>query len=118
MLILGIETSCDETSMSVLEVNKKEKARILSSTVSSQVKIHAKYGGVYPALAAREHAKNIDKVLKLTLQEAGLKSVEEILKKTVKQENDKIPPPATLVWSRGILRVVIWLLGRPFLLLT
>ena len=78
MLILGIETSCDETSMSVLEVNKKEKARILSSVISSQIKIHAKYGGVYPALAAREHAKNIDKVLKLTLREAGLKSVSEV----------------------------------------
>src|SRR3989344_5512377 len=78
MLILGIETSCDETSMSVLEVDKKEKARILSSVISSQIKIHAKYGGVYPALAAREHAKNIDKVLKLTLKEAGVKSVKEI----------------------------------------
>ncbi len=78
MIILGIETSCDETSMAVLEVDKKEKARILSNVISSQVKIHAKYGGVYPALAAREHAKNIDKVLKLTLKEAGLKSVEEI----------------------------------------
>src|SRR3989344_3150183 len=78
MLILGIETSCDETSMSVLQVEKKEKAKILSNTISSQVKLHNKYGGVYPALAAREHAKNIDKVLKLTLKEAGLKSVQEI----------------------------------------
>src|SRR3989344_5290753 len=69
MLILGIETSCDETSMSVLEVDKEEKARILSNVISSQVKIHTKYGGVYPALAAREHAKNIDNVLKLALMQ-------------------------------------------------
>src|SRR3989338_2987750 len=92
MLILGIETSCDETSMSVLSTEgslpvlwrgsasggKGQKIKILSSVISSQIKIHAKYGGVYPALAAREHAKNIDKVLKLTLREAGLKSVSEV----------------------------------------
>ena len=78
MKILGIETSCDETSISILEVDEKENLRILSNTISSQIKIHAKYGGVYPALAAREHAKNIDKVLKLTLREAGLKSVSEV----------------------------------------
>jgi len=78
MKILGIETSCDETSMAVLEVDEKKKVKVLANVISSQVKIHAKYGGVYPALAAREHAKNIDKVLKLTLKEAGLKSVEEI----------------------------------------
>ena len=88
MKILGIETSCDETSIAVLEVvpsshkaskdKQKTKAKVLSNTISSQIKIHAKYGGVYPALAAREHAKNIDKVLKLTLKEAGLKSVEEV----------------------------------------
>ncbi|MDP3800458.1 MAG: tRNA (adenosine(37)-N6)-threonylcarbamoyltransferase complex transferase subunit TsaD, partial [bacterium] len=77
MLILGIETSCDDTAMSVLEVDKKEKKRILANIVSSQIKLHAKYGGVFPALAAREHAKNIGKVLKLTLKEAGLKSVGE-----------------------------------------
>ena len=88
MKILGIETSCDETSIAVLEVvpsshkaskdKQKTKVKVLSNTISSQIKIHAKYGGVYPALAAREHAKNIDKVLKLTLKEAGLKSVEEV----------------------------------------
>src|SRR3989344_810947 len=88
MKILGIETSCDETSIAVLEVvpsshkaskdKQKTKVKVVSNTISSQIKIHAKYGGVYPALAAREHAKNIDKVLKLTLKEAGLKSVEEV----------------------------------------
>src|SRR3989344_1161252 len=88
MKILGIETSCDETSIAVLEVvpsshkaskdKQKTKAKVLSNTISSQIKIHAKYGGVYPALAAREHAKNIDKVLKLTLKEAELKSVNDV----------------------------------------
>lgn len=78
MKILGIETSCDETSMAILEVDHKKNTKVLANVVSSQIKIHAKYGGVFPALAAREHAKNIDKVLKITLKEAGLKSVEEI----------------------------------------
>lgn len=78
MKILGIETSCDETSMAVLKVDGKKNLKVLSNVISSQVKIHTKYGGVFPALAAREHAKNIDKVLKLTLKEAGLKSVGEI----------------------------------------
>lgn len=78
MKIMGIETSCDETAISIIEISEKDNIKVLSNIVSSQVKIHAKYGGVFPALAAREHAKNIDKVLKLALKEADLKSVEEI----------------------------------------
>lgn len=86
MLILGIETSCDETAMAILEVTPHievkpqygKKMRVLSNIISSQVKIHAKYGGVFPALAAREHTKNIDKVFKLALKGAMLKSAEEI----------------------------------------
>ncbi len=66
MLILGIETSCDETAASLLEV-KNNKIRVLSNIISSQVKLHAKYGGVVPSLAAREHVKNLPKVIKLAL---------------------------------------------------
>ena len=54
MLILGIETSCDETAAAVLRDDK-----ILSSIVSSQIDIHKKYGGVVPELASREHLRNI-----------------------------------------------------------
>jgi N6-L-threonylcarbamoyladenine synthase len=53
MTLLAIETSCDETSAAVVRDGK-----ILSNTVSSQVKLHAEYGGVVPELAAREHLKN------------------------------------------------------------
>ncbi|HEY4474634.1 MAG TPA: tRNA (adenosine(37)-N6)-threonylcarbamoyltransferase complex transferase subunit TsaD [Candidatus Paceibacterota bacterium] len=67
MKILGIETSCDETAMSVIEVSGKDKIKVLSNVVSSQVKLHAKYGGVVPSLAAREHVKNISHVFKLAL---------------------------------------------------
>ncbi|MBI2062706.1 MAG: tRNA (adenosine(37)-N6)-threonylcarbamoyltransferase complex transferase subunit TsaD [Candidatus Yanofskybacteria bacterium] len=67
MKILGIETSCDETAASLLEV-KNNKIKILSNVISSQVKLHAPYGGVVPSLAAREHVKNLPKVLKLALK--------------------------------------------------
>lgn len=67
MLILGIETSCDETAASLIEI-KNNRARVLSNVISSQVKLHAKFGGVVPSLAAREHIKNLPKVLKLALK--------------------------------------------------
>jgi len=74
MKILGIETSCDETAMSVIEVMTGNKIKILSNVVSSQVKLHAKYGGVVPSLAAREHVKNIRHVFNLALKTAKIKS--------------------------------------------
>jgi len=71
MIILAIETSCDETSVALVEGNEKTKeVKILSNIVSSQVKIHAKWGGVVPSLAAREHLKNIIPVLKKALLES------------------------------------------------
>ena len=76
MLILGIETSCDDTAATVLQV-EGGKLKVKSSVVSSQVKLHAKYGGVFPSLAAREHEKNLPKVLKLSLKEARTK-VDEV----------------------------------------
>lgn len=69
MLILGIETSCDETSIAVLEI-KKGKIKVLSNVVSSQVKIHAPFGGVVPSLAAREHEKNLKPVFERALRKA------------------------------------------------
>jgi N6-L-threonylcarbamoyladenine synthase len=63
MLVLGIETSCDDTGVSLLRITNYE-LRVLSNIVSSQVKIHAKYGGVWPFLAKREHKKNLPLVFK------------------------------------------------------
>ena len=71
MKILAIETSCDETGIAILEV-KKDKFQILSNIVSSQVKIHAKWGGVVPSLARREHIKNLPIVLNKALTKAKL----------------------------------------------
>jgi len=75
MKILGIETSCDETACSVLEIRNK-KIKILSNIVSSQIKIHAPYGGVIPELAARNHLQNIIPVCKNALNKAKLNLLE------------------------------------------
>lgn len=71
MLILGIETSCDETAAALVRA-EDGALRVLADTVSSQIKIHAKWGGVVPSLAAREHVKNIVPVLDATFQKARL----------------------------------------------
>src|SRR5438105_2031005 len=68
MIILAIETSCDETSVAVLE-NKK----VLSNVTISQVLEQQKYGGVVPSLAAKLHLQNIQKVLKKALSESQIK---------------------------------------------
>ncbi len=72
MIILGIETSCDETAAAVVETSEKEEVLVRSNIVSSQVKLHAKRGGVVPNLAAREHLKNIIPVIEASLKEAGV----------------------------------------------
>lgn len=77
MKILAIETSCDDTSVAILSCNEKNnQINLLSNVVSSQIEIHAKWGGVVPNLAAREHLKNIIPVL------------EEALKKSKKKLDD------------------------------
>jgi len=68
MLILSIETSCDETGVAILEVNG-DKFRVLANLVSSQVNIFKKYGGVVPELAARKHLENLLPLLEKTLKE-------------------------------------------------
>jgi len=72
--IIGIETSCDDTGIAVLEITgtKNPRFRILSNVVASQIKVHQKYGGVYPMLAKREHQKNLPIVLKRTLKETNI----------------------------------------------
>jgi N6-L-threonylcarbamoyladenine synthase len=67
-LILGIESSCDETAAAVVE----RGARTLSSVVASQIDTHARYGGVVPELASREHLRAIVPVVDTALQEAGV----------------------------------------------
>jgi N6-L-threonylcarbamoyladenine synthase len=71
MTLLALETSCDETSAAVVRDGK-----ILSNTVSSQIKLHEEYGGVVPELAAREHLKNLLPVTRAALDEAGISSAQ------------------------------------------
>ena len=72
MKILGIESSCDETAASIVE-KKGSSFEILSSVISSQVRVHAKYGGVIPEVAARLHVGNILPIIDTTLKEAKTK---------------------------------------------
>ena len=67
MLILGIETSCDETAAAVVE----NGTRILSNTVATQVEIHARYGGIVPEVASRQHILSIVPVINQAMTEAG-----------------------------------------------
>ena len=67
-LVLAIETSCDETAAAVVADGK----HVLSSVVSSQVDIHARYGGVVPEVASRAHVDLITPVIAQTLIEAGI----------------------------------------------
>jgi len=68
MLLLAIETSCDETAAAVV----RDGCRMLSSVVSSQVAIHAEYGGVVPEIASRKHLEMISPVVSQALSEAGV----------------------------------------------
>ena len=72
MIILGIETSCDETSASLIEI-KRGEFKILKNIVASQIKTFQKYGGVIPELSAREHLKKIIPVIKKALPSQGKK---------------------------------------------
>ena len=98
LTILAIDTSCDDTCIAIVEFPGKinyshgririlrgqrpserfSHAKILSNIVSSQVKLHEKYGGVYPTLAKREHQKNLPIVLKGALQQAQGKQIDLI----------------------------------------
>ena len=69
MIILGIETSCDDTGIALIK-GSQQGCRILSNIVSSQIKIHAPYGGVVPNLAARAHLENIKPCLEEALRQA------------------------------------------------
>ena len=77
--VLGIESSCDETSASVVE-KKNDKIKVLSNIVKSQVDIHKIYGGVVPELAARAHSDVIDQIIKVAMQKAriGFKDLDAV----------------------------------------
>ena len=73
-IILGIETSCDETAASIITENDQGIPVILSNIVSSQIDVHKEFGGVVPELAARAHLDKIDWIVQKAIDESGLKA--------------------------------------------
>ena len=76
-LILGIESSCDETAASLISENDQGNPIVLSNVVSSQVDIHKEFGGVVPELAARSHIEKIDWIVQKAIDDSG-KKIDEI----------------------------------------
>jgi N6-L-threonylcarbamoyladenine synthase len=71
MLVLGIETTCDETAAAVVERHDDGRGTILSNVILSQVGEHAAFGGVVPEIAARAHVEALDQVIARAMKEAG-----------------------------------------------
>ncbi len=105
MTLLAIETSCDETSAAIVRDGK-----ILSSVVSSQIQLHAEYGGVVPELAAREHLRNLIPVAQSALIEAGISA--GLLDAVAVTQGPGLPN-ALLVGFKAA-QAVAFALGRPF----
>lgn len=106
MLILAIETSCDETSAAIVRDDM-----ILATTVSSQIKLHEEYGGVVPELATREHLRNLTPVVSEALAKAGVQAVE--LTAVAATQGPGLPN-ALMIGFRAA-EAMAWSLGVPFL---
>lgn len=106
MNLLALETSCDETSAAVVC-----NGRVLSNVVSSQIKLHAEYGGVVPELATREHLKNLQPVIESALREAGVKS--DQLDAIAATQGPGLP--AALMVGLKAAQAMAYALRKPFL---
>ena len=73
ILIMGIETSCDETAVSIIQDNGSKPPKILANIISSQEEVHKKFGGVVPELAARSHLEKIEIITKKALKKSKVK---------------------------------------------
>src|SRR3989344_2664252 len=86
MKLLGIETSCDETAVCLIEAeggfDDSFRFKVLGNALISQTAVHAPYGGVFPNLAKREHSRNLVPLLKQVLQDSGNQNVK------IKNQND------------------------------
>jgi len=106
MTILALETSCDETSAAVVR-----DGAVLSNVVSSQIKLHAEYGGVVPELATREHLKNLSPVTETALREAGVTSAQ--LEAVAATQGPGLP--AALMVGLRAAEAMAFALGKPFI---
>jgi len=107
MLILGIETSCDETAASVV----RDGREILSNVVSSSLAKHARYGGVVPEIATRHHVENIDRVINRSLEDAGLE-IKDIDAVAVTEGPGLV---AALLTGMSCARAMSYGLGKPLI---
>src|SRR4030088_1349660 len=71
MLVLGIETTCDETAAALVERQDDGRAAILANVVLSQIAEHAAFGGVVPEIAARAHVEELDRVVGAAMADVG-----------------------------------------------
>ncbi len=97
MKILAIETSCDETAVAILECDGDEKSArftILGNALLSQIEIHRPFGGVFPAVAKREHAKNLVPLLEAALEEA------ELLREDTRTFGEGLPERIAIILER------------------
>jgi N6-L-threonylcarbamoyladenine synthase len=106
MPLLAIETSCDETSAAVVH-----QGRVLSNVVTSQISLHAEYGGVVPELAAREHLRSLLPVARAALREASV-AADQL--DAVAATRGPGLPSALMVGFRAA-QAAAFVLGRPFL---
>jgi N6-L-threonylcarbamoyladenine synthase len=84
MIILSIETSCDETAISIIEANgtvESPEFSVLGNALYSQIDIHKEFGGVYPNMAKREHGLNLVPILKKALDQANIPLTDQIIDK-------------------------------------
>lgn len=105
MLLAAIETSCDETSVAVIR-----DGAILSSVVSSQIKLHSEYGGVVPELATREHLRNLLPVARESFHRAGISPAE--LNAIAATQGPGLPPALVIGFQAG--QALAYSLGIPF----
>src|ERR1035438_10042719 len=106
MPLLAVETSCDETSAAVVH-----QGRVLSNVVSSQIGLHAEYGGVVPELAAREHLRNLIPVARAALGEASVAAGQ--LDAVAATRGPGLP--SALMIGFKAAQAAAFVLGRPFL---
>lgn len=76
MLVLGIETSCDETSLAILDFKSLKEHSLLAEEILSQTKVHLEYGGVVPELAAREHLSNLPLLYDKVIKDSGIQETD------------------------------------------
>ncbi len=110
MIILGIETSCDETSSAILQI-KQEKFFLLSQTTYSQIQDHKKYGGVIPEMAARLHVPKILPVIQKSLDDANI-NIQQINAIAVTNGPGLVP---SLIVGIHTARILSILLEKPLI---